>query len=377
MIKSYRYRIYPNKKQMELFQKTFGCARYVYNYYLNKKKELYDNEKKSMSCYECIKDLTNLKSENQWLKEVDKNALQNSLNNLDEAYQHFFKEHKHYPRFKTKKTHHFSYRTSFNNNNIEVKNGKIKLPKVKWVKTKDKMIPEGRILNATISKVPSGKYYVSICCTDIDVKRKPITNNCIGIDLGIKQFATTSNGEKYVNHKFLKQSLSKLSKIQHSYDRKKDGSSNKEKARIKLARIHEHIANQRRDYLHKLSTKLINENDIICIETLAISEMIKNSSTSREFNDVSWYSFIRKLKYKADLYGKKLISVGTYFPSSQICHCCGERSVITKDTKVRDWVCNSCGVVLDRDVNAAINILNEGLKIMNNNIRTAGTAGIA
>ena len=364
MEKSYKYRIYPNKTQQELIQKTFGCVRFVYNYYLDKRIKAYQENKTSLNYYDCCKDLTSLKKELEWLREPDKDSLQKSLKDLDEAYKKFFKGHFGFPRFKSKKNHKKSYRTSCTNNNIEFQNNHIKLPKLGWVKIRDTQISQGRILNATVSQDPSGKYYCSLCCTDIEIKHLPPTNNQVGIDLGIKNFAITSDGVKYSNPKYLQQSLNKLAKLQRELSRKTRGGSNWNKARIKVARQYEKIRNQRQDFLQKLSTELIKENDIICIEDLNISEMIQDNRKDmrRNIGDVSWCEFTRQLQYKADWYGRIIIKVGRYFASSQICSCCGKKFPITKDLGVRQWTCPNCKSILDRDINAAINILNEGLK---------------
>ena len=364
MNKAYKFRIYPNKKQQELIQKTFGCCRFVYNYYLDKKIKIYKENKQSMTYNQCSKDLTQLKRELLWLKEPDKDALQKALKDLDSAYQNFFKHNNGFPKFKSKKNHRKSYRTSCTNNNIKFLNNCIQLPKLGRVRIRDKQIPQGRILNATISQEPSGKYYCSLCCTDVNICQLPKTECSIGIDLGIKDFAITSNGTKYDNPKYLKQSLNKLAKLQRSLSRKTRGSNNWNKARIKVARQYERITNQRKDLLHKLSTQLVRENDVICIENLQISEMIQNNKTDmrRNISDVSWYEFTRQLQYKTNWYDKKLIKVGKYFASSQICNCCGKKFSTTKDLSIRKWECPNCHSMLDRDINAALNILNEGLK---------------
>jgi putative transposase len=368
MEKRFTYRIYPNKTQQKQIQKTFGCVRFVYNYYLNKRIEEYEQNNGCFNFYDCSKDLTQLKKENEWLREPDKCALQNSLKDLDNAYKKFFKEHAGYPKFKSKKNHRKTYRTNYmktsNGGNIKFLGKHIQLPKLGYVKVKDKRIPKGRILNAAIIQNPSGKYYVSLCCTDIEREPLPKTNNAIGIDLGIKEFAITSDGVKYDNPKYLKQSLDKIAKLQRSLSRKSRGGKNWNKARIKVARQYEKITNQRKDFLQKLSTELIRENDVICIEDLQIKEMIQNNESDmrRNISDVSWYEFTRQLQYKADWYNRRVIKVDKYFASSQTCSCCGKKYPITKDLTVRKWKCPNCESELDRDVNAAINILNEGLK---------------
>ena len=257
MEKAYKFRIYPNKQQEELINKTFGCCRFVYNRYLAKRIELYENNQETYSYKQCSYDLTNLKKELIWLKEPDKFSLQNSLKDLEAAYKKFFKEKIGFPKFKSKKTNRFSYRTNFTNGNIEHCEKHIKLPKLGMVKIRDKQIPQGRILNATISKEPSGKYYVSLCCTDVEIANLENVNNNIGLDLGIKEFCIISNGETIENPKCLKKSLNKLAKLQRELSRKSKGSSNRNKARLKVARLQERISNQRKDFLQKVSTKLI------------------------------------------------------------------------------------------------------------------------
>lgn len=362
--KSFKYRIYPNKQQKNQIAKTFGCVRFVYNYYLDMRIKAYEKDKTTLNYYDCAKDLKRLKTEFVWLKEADSRALQSSLEDLDRAYQNFFKKNAKFPKFKNKKTHSFSYRSKYALGNIQYMGKYIKLPKLGRVKTKNKLIPQGRILSATVSQEPSGRYYVSLNCTDVEVNVLPTVDKNIGIDLGIKDFAITSDGEKIPNPKYLQQSLQKLAKLQKELSRKTRGGSNWKKARVKVARLHEHIANQRKDYLHQLSTKLVRQSNIICVENLQVKNMTENHILARNIADVSWSEFVRQLEYKAGWYGRKLVKVDRWFPSSQICSCCGEQFTVTKDLSVREWMCPKCNSKLDRDINAAINIRNEGLKIL-------------
>ena len=366
MLKGYKYRLYPNKEQEVQLQKTFGCCRFVYNQTLAYRKEKYDKEKESMNKTSCNNYCNQvLKKEYEWLKEVDKFALTNAIYNMDSAYQKFFKEHAGYPKFKSKKNHKKSYTTNFTNGNIEVdfENNKIKLPKLKWVKAKLHREFVGQIKSATISQVPSGKYYVSILVETEHIHMES-TGCIVGIDLGIKDLLITSDGRKYDNQKLIKKYEDKLAKEQRKLAHKQKGSSNWNKQRIKVAKIHEKISNTRKDYLHKISHELVNENQVIVSEDLAVSNMVKNHNLAKAISDCGWYELTRQLDYKSDWNNRNYIKIGRFTKSSQPCSVCGYINTETKDLSVREWTCPQCGTVHDRDVNAAINILNEGLRML-------------
>lgn len=346
--------------------KTFGCCRYVFNRFLDKRKTAYKETGTGLSYKECSKELTALKKELPWLKEVDATALQASLKNLDRAYKNFFTGLKAgrrvgYPQFKTKKRDIPSFKATNNKGTVAIVGHSIRLPKIGYVDCRISKQVNGEILSATVQQVKSGKYYVAINCKNVDLPSMPATGYVVGIDLGLKDLAITSDGEKFDNPHTYAKNQKKLARLQRQLSRKTKGSHNREKAKLRVARLHEKIANQRNDALHKMTTKLVRENDVICMENLSVKNLVKNRKLAKSIMDASWGEVRRQLAYKTVWYGKELVIVDKFFPSSQICHCCGAKNPATKDLGIRYWVCPNCRAAHDRDINAAENILTEGL----------------
>ncbi|RBR29050.1 IS200/IS605 family element RNA-guided endonuclease TnpB [Enterococcus cecorum] len=373
-LKAYKFRIYPTEEQEIFFAKTFGCVRKVYNLMLNDRKKAYEEVKNDNSKKMTFPTPAKYKKEFPFLKEVDSLALANAQLHLDKAYKNFFRDKSvGFPRFKSKKNPVQSYTTNNQNGTVALIDSKfIKVPKLKsLIRIKLHRQPKGMIKSATISRHASGKYYISLLCKE-EINELPKTNSAIGIDLGITDFAILSDGQKIDNNRFTSKMEKKLKREQRKLSKRALLAKNKgiplseaknyQKQKRKVARLHEKVMNQRTDFLNKLSTEIIKNHDIICIEDLNVKGMLRNHKLARSISDVSWSSFVAKLQYKADWYGREIIKVDTWFPSSQICSECGHKDC-KKSLDIREWTCPICHTHQDRDINASINILTEGLRI--------------
>lgn len=356
MLKAFKYKINPTPEQSVLLNKHIGSSRFVYNLALETKTMAFAGNRVNLNCFDLIKQLPDLKKECEWLKEINSQSLQAPIRNLDNAFTRFFKGQGNFPKFKKK-----SSGGSFNvPQNVSLENGKLIIPKFK--KGIDIVLHrpiKGEIRQATISKTPTGKYFVSILCETGETNKPKATikeNTSVGIDLGIKTFLVTSDGECFENPKILRKAQNKLKYVQRKYSKYKGKRTKK-----KLAKLHENVVNKRKDFLHKVSTQLIRENQTICLETLAVKNMVKNHSLAQSIQDVSWSTFVTMLEYKADWYGKNILRIGQFAPSSKTCSNCGS---INKELQLKDreWTCSNCNSLLDRDVNASINIKNFALK---------------
>lgn len=362
MQKGIKFRIYPNREQKKLINQTLGCCRLIYNKGLAMRNEAYENGNK-IGYDQTSAMLTGLKKREDFafLKEVDSIALQQSLRDLDRGFVNFFQKRAAHPIFKSKHNRHQSYRTINQRNNIRIVGRYIKLPKLGFVKIRQSM-EVGRINHVTIERTPTGKYFAVL---NVEFEPQPRQNkgNSIGIDVGIKDFYSDSNGNVVPNPKYLEKSMRKLIREQRKLSRKQKDSNNRNKQRVKVALVHEKITNQRNDFLQKQSTMLIRENQTICIEDLKVKNMMRNHKLAQHIGSASWSKFFDMLVYKAVWYGNDVIRVPTMYPSSQTCSCCGYKNPLVKNLKVRIWECPDCHTVHNRDTNASINILNKGLQM--------------
>ena len=375
--RAYKIRLYPNKSQKTFFNKSFGCCRVIYNEMLYELQNAYKN---SIVLNKC--DLfKKIKSKYNWMKNSDSQGLCNTYQDLNAAYTNFFNKKAKFPKFKKKKDKN-SYRNGMMQKTIEKlipNKNHIRIPKAGLVEFRAdydfSQLNIKKVYNITIERNKTNKYYCSICC-EVEIPEYDHTGEVIGIDLGIKDLVIDSNGNKYSNPKYQVKSEKKIKHLQRLYSKKLKDSKNQEKARLKLAIAHEKLSNKRKDNLHKLTTKLIKENDVICIENLNVKGMTKNHRLAKTIQDASFGTLVSMLKYKATWHNRKIIEIGRFYPSSKICHCCDYR-MNYMGLEIRNWTCPKCSTKHDRDINAAINIKNEGLRLLDQgtvgNTETEGT----
>ena len=370
---TFKYRIYPNVAQRKTIAKTFGCCRWVYNQTLAKRIKAYENGEKLTHINECIKQIAVWKKDEEtcWLKDADSMALQQSLRDLDKAYKNFFRNpgKTGFPKFKSRRN-----RQSYRTNNIQiVDKSHVKLPKLGIVKTRISRPHQGRILSATVKQEPSGKYFVTICCSDVPLKQCAANNTAVGVDIGIKSLLVCSDEQVFENPKNTKKYEKRLAREQRKLARKKKGSNNRNKQRIRVARLHEKIANSRNDNIHKVTSKLTSENQVVCVEDLNAKGMLSNHKLARAVSDAAFSEIVRQFEYKCKLHAGHLQKVNRWFPSSKTCNNCGHVED-EMPLHVRKWKCPVCHTEHDRDVNAAKNILTEGLRLLS---LENGSAGLA
>ena len=366
MLKAFKYRLYPNHVQEAKIIQTFGAVRYVYNWSLEQKIKAYETKNKTISRYELDNMLPDLKTENEWLKDVNAQTLQQANKRLDSAFTKFFREKQSFPKFKSRKNPVQSFQIP-QNYTVDFENDKVKLPKMGWINAVLHRDFVGTLKTATVSLNRIRQFHISILVDDEkDIPGKELFthSSTVGVDVGIKHFATFSDGTKVDNPKHLINSSKRLEVLQRRLSRKHKGSNNRNKARHDVAKIHNHIANQRKDFLHKLSLEIVRENQAIAVETLNVSGMMKNHCLARAISDAAWSEFFGMVKYKAEWYGKTVIHIGQFEPSSKICNVCGtvNKTLTLSD---RTWICESCNTTHDRDINASINIKNIALQPQN------------
>lgn len=362
MNKAYKFRIYPNVGQRTMLAKIFGCVRFIYNRMLSDKIKHYEETKQKLN-----NTPAQYKKEFDWLKEVDSLALANAQMNLQAAYNNFFKSPKTgFPKFKSKKSNHRSYTTNCVNGNISIADGYIKLPKVGFVRLKqNRNIPSDyKLKSVTISQTPSGKYYTSILFEYENQVQQQMLTTFLGLDFSMHELYKDSNGHEPFYPRYYRQSEKKLAREQRRLSKMQKGSNNRNKQRIKVAKLHEKVANQRKDFLHKQSRQIANTYDCVCIENLDMKAMAQALNFGKFITDNGWGMFTMFLQYKLADLGKQLVRVNKFFASSQTCNVCGYKNPDTKNLSIRVWDCPQCGTHHDRDINAAINIRNEGMRLV-------------